>query len=50
MTLPIPELDQVPVEVQHSTVLGSTRFWCIQDDCDTEHHVWCSCDATAHAG
>jgi hypothetical protein len=49
LTLPIPELDDVPVEVEHTTTVGSTRFTCIQDDCDGTHHFWCSCGASAHA-
>jgi hypothetical protein len=29
---------------QHSVILGSTRFWCIQPDCDGTHHFYCSCE------
>ena len=50
-TLPLIEPATVlPVPTPHTMVLGNTRFWCIQDDCDLVHHWWCSCEhARAHA-
>lgn len=36
---PSPELQVMP----HTKVVGSTRFWCIQPECDGKHHFYCSC-------
>jgi hypothetical protein len=30
-------------EPAHYTILGKTRMYCIQQDCDGTHHVYCSC-------
>jgi hypothetical protein len=29
--------------VNHTKLLGNSRLWCIQKDCDGTHHFWCSC-------
>ena len=37
LALPIPI-------TTHYRIVGSTRFKCIQPDCDGEHHFFCSCE------
>jgi hypothetical protein len=32
----------------HTTWLGTTKFTCIQPNCDGVHHLYCSCSCNAH--
>jgi hypothetical protein len=50
-TLLLPEIPEVleasqPVlfEFPHMRMVGNTRYWCIQEDCDGVHHFMCSCE------
>lgn len=51
LPLGLPELPVIQAKPQpiyhpaggHTLVVGTSWFYCIQRDCDREHHVWCSC-------